>query len=176
VDERGRCALPVGAGDPDDLVRRQFGAGAGEQLDVADDLDPRLPRTLRQRVGVERHARGDDQTVECGQVGAVEIDELGTFRGSPCLCLLVPRRDPRPAGDQRPHGRQPAPGQAKDGVMLARPGPGRDHLSFRVLSPASASTKAMIQKRITTVGSLQPLCSKWWWIGAIRNTRRPVRL
>ena len=34
----------------------------------------------------------------------------------------------------------------------------------------------MIQKRITTLLSLQPSCSKWWWIGAMRNTRRPVRL
>lgn len=34
----------------------------------------------------------------------------------------------------------------------------------------------MIQKRITICGSAQPFFSKWWWIGAIRNTRRPVRL
>ena len=26
------------------------------------------------------------------------------------------------------------------------------------------------------VGSCQPSFSKWWWIGAIRNTRLPVRL
>ena len=60
--------------------------------------------------------------------------------------------------------------------MLAGEGLGRDHLSFSVARPASASTKLMIQKRITTVGSDQPRCSKWWWIGAIRNTRLPVRL
>jgi len=34
----------------------------------------------------------------------------------------------------------------------------------------------MIQKRTTMVGSFQPCCSKWWWIGAMRNTRLPVRL
>ena len=34
----------------------------------------------------------------------------------------------------------------------------------------------MIQKRITMVGSAQPFFSKWWCSGAIRNTRRPVRL
>ena len=39
-----------------------------------------------------------------------------------------------------------------------------------------ASITATIQNRITTVGSDQPSFSKWWWIGAIRNTRRPVRL
>ena len=34
----------------------------------------------------------------------------------------------------------------------------------------------MIQNRITICGSAQPFFSKWWWIGAIRNTRLPVRL
>src|SRR4029450_8800119 len=33
-----------------------------------------------------------------------------------------------------------------------------------------------IQKRITICGSVQPSCSKWWWIGAMRNTRLPVSL
>ena len=36
----------------------------------------------------------------------------------------------------------------------------RPHRSFNVESPISASTTAMIQKRITMVGSLQPSCSK----------------
>ena len=34
----------------------------------------------------------------------------------------------------------------------------------------------MIQKRITTWLSVQPSFSKWWWMGAIRKTRRPVIL
>ncbi len=34
----------------------------------------------------------------------------------------------------------------------------------------------MIQNRMTMVGSAQPFFSKWWCSGAIRNTRRPVRL
>ena len=34
----------------------------------------------------------------------------------------------------------------------------------------------MIQKRMTTVLSDQPSFSKWWWIGAMRNTRLPVSL
>ena len=34
----------------------------------------------------------------------------------------------------------------------------------------------MIQKRTMTRGSGQPFSSKWWWIGAIRNTRLPVNL
>src|SRR5690348_14526350 len=34
----------------------------------------------------------------------------------------------------------------------------------------------MIQKRITICGSVQPSCSKWWWIGAILKKRLPVSL
>ena len=34
----------------------------------------------------------------------------------------------------------------------------------------------MIQKRTTTWFSFQPLSSKWWWSGAMRNTRLPVSL
>ena len=37
----------------------------------------------------------------------------------------------------------------------------KDYLSFSVESPISASTMAMIQKRMTMVGSFQPFCSKW---------------
>ena len=31
---------------------------------------------------------------------------------------------------------------------------------------------AMIQKRMMTVVSGQPMSSKWWWIGAMRKMRR----
>ena len=50
VDQRGGGRLAVGAGDPDHLVRRQLGPGAGEQLDVADDLDA-PPRARAARSG-----------------------------------------------------------------------------------------------------------------------------
>ena len=36
------------------------------------------------------------------------------------------------------------------------------YLSFNVESPISARIVAMIQKRMTTVGSCQPSFSKWW--------------
>src|SRR5438270_3835613 len=94
----------------------------------------------------------------------------------PRFIFGVPCRHFGPAREQRLDRRQPRPSQAVHGVPLAGEGPGGDHLSFSVARPASASTKLMIQKRITTVGSDQPRCSKWWWIGAIRNTRLPVRL
>jgi hypothetical protein len=96
--------------------------------------------------------------------------------GGSSLFVRVPRSHARTARQQRFHRRQPRPGEPVDSIMFAREGPGRDHRSFSVARPARASTKLMIQKRITTVGSDQPRCSKWWWIGAIRKTRFPVRL
>ena len=44
--------------------------------------------------------------------------------------------------------------------------------NFNVASPAIARMAAMIQKRMTMVGSDQPFCSKWWCSGAMRKTRR----
>ena len=73
MDQRGGRRLAVGAGDADHLVRRQLGPGAGEQLDVADDLDPGLAGALRDRVAVERKAGGDDEAVELAEVGFVEV-------------------------------------------------------------------------------------------------------
>jgi hypothetical protein len=75
VDERGRRRLAVGAGDPDHLVRRKLGPCAGEQLDVADDLDAGVARALRDRVAVERQAGRDDEAVELGEVGRVEVGD-----------------------------------------------------------------------------------------------------
>src|SRR3954469_17611005 len=177
VDERSRGRLAVGAGDSYHLVRRKLGAGASEQLDVADDLDARFASTLHDWVTVERKAGRDDQAVELREAHFVEIGDLRAYRRlTPRLLVRIPRGDPRAAGKKRLGSRQPRARKAVDRIMLAREGLGRDHLSFRVERPASASTKLMIQKRITTVGSDQPRCSKWWWIGAIRKTRLPVRL
>ena len=163
VDQRGGGRLAVGAGDADDLVRRKVGAGAGEQFDVADDLDPGLARALRDRVAVERQAGGDDDAVEAGEVGCRRSSSSGDARRAPRAArrlIVIPRRHPRPARQQRVDRRPPAAGEAEDGVMLAGEGGAGDHLSLRVERPASARMKLMIQKRITTVGSLQPRCSK----------------
>ena len=63
-----------------------------------------------------------------------------------------------------------------------RPGPWRifrherrrkDQRSFSAASPISARISAMIQKRMTICALAPALFSKWWWIGAIRNTRLP---
>ena len=47
------------------------------------------------------------------------------------------------------------------------------HRTFSDASATSASKMEMIQKRTMILGSGQPFFSKWWWIGAIKNTRRP---
>ena len=41
------------------------------------------------------------------------------------------------------------------------------------MKPIAAITAATIQKRRMILVSDQALSSKWWWIGAIRNTRLP---
>src|SRR3546814_9290809 len=76
---------------------------------------------------------------------------------------------------------QPAVVAAGDGVQAGRLAAvgmhaGVHQRTFNVARPISTSTTEMIQKRTITRGSGQPLSSKWWWIGAIRNTRLPVSL
>ena len=70
---------------------------------------------------------------------------------------------PRPGGA---HRRQAAARQPEDGD-LASPQMRERHppcqRSFSVDRPISASTTETIQKRMTTCGSVQPSCSKWWW-------------
>src|SRR3546814_8807920 len=57
---------------------------------------------------------------------------------------------------QRPHARLPRPRQPEHRIASTAPGGAGDHLNLSVEGPASARTSAMIQNRITTVGSLQP--------------------
>src|SRR5205085_6658757 len=48
------------------------------------------------------------------------------------------------------------------------------HRNFNVERPTRHSSIVMIQKRITTCVSFQPVFSKWWCSGAISRMRRPV--
>src|SRR5262249_56332874 len=83
----------------------------------------------------------------------------------------------RPTRKQGARACQSRAAEPEDGDLLS--GKDRDgdhHRSLSVDSPTNASTTETIQKRITICGSVQPSCSKWWWIGAIRNTRFPVSL
>src|SRR3954447_13229096 len=126
---------------------------------------------------VKSKPRGNDEAVELAKVRLVEVgDERARWRSCPCVLLCVPRANLGPARQQRSRCRETRPRQTIDRIFLVGEGLGCDHLSLSVLRPARASTKLMIQKRITTVGSDQPRCSKWWWMGAIKKTRLPVRL
>ncbi len=132
-----------------------------EQFDIADDFDARFFRAPGDRVAVKRQAGGDDDRVEPREVGVHEILNCGALGNCRARFLaVIPRRYLRPARQQRLHRRKAAPRKPQHRIMPAREGLGRDHRSLSVDSPASARTKLMIQKRITTVGSLQPRCSK----------------
>ena len=79
------------------------------------------------------------------EVGDATIDGLGG---------IVEHRHGVAAFRQCPrHGPSGDTGADDDGVQSIDPG-------------------MLSQKRTITVNSGQPPTSKWWWIGAIRNTRR----
>ena len=131
-------------------------------------------------MAVERHAGRHDDAVEPGKIDLHRVAQFGLALHQGARFLpAVPGDDARAARHQGRDRGEARPGEAEDGIGLSRKSVGDDHprhRSFKVARPASASTKAMIQNRITTVGSAHPICSKWWWIGAILNTRLPVRL
>jgi len=45
---------------------------------------------------------------------------------------------------------------------------------FSVANATSAHMIPMIQNRMITLLSCHPICSKWWWSGAMRKIRRPL--
>ncbi len=85
-----------------------------------------------------------------------------TLRGRARRFVVIPRIDLRTARLQRHDGRRAGTRQPEDADVAIRERASGDHgyLSFNVERPTSASTTAMIQKRITMVGSFQPSCSK----------------
>src|SRR3546814_11001482 len=70
----------------------------------------------------------------------------GSLSGS---LVVVPGDNVGPARDKRAHRCQPGSRQPEHGIAFAAKGGGDDHLSFSVERPASASTRLMIQKRMT---------------------------
>ena len=78
----------------------------------------------------------------------VESDDIGAAREQ--------RAAADEAGAAEAEDRDLPAGESGDGVTRAR----RCYRSFRVARPASASTTATIQKRMTICGSVQPSCSK----------------
>src|SRR5262249_25729145 len=53
---------------------------------------------------------------------------------------------------------------------------GQVHRSLIASTATAPQRMATIQNRTMIFGSGTPLSSKWWWTGAILNTRRPVSL
>src|SRR6185312_6662969 len=131
-------------------------------------------RGIRERHAGREHERGNSRPDGLPQIAAGNARGRGLGHG---VGSVVPADDVGPSREQRARARQPRPAEAEDGNLLSREGGDRNHhRSLSVDSPTSASTTEMIQKRITIWGSVQPSCSKWWWIGAMRNTRLPVSL
>src|SRR5262245_20533687 len=129
---------------------------------------------MRERHAGREHKRGNFLPIELPQVTA---RNARARRLSDALGAVVPADDVRPTRKQGARACQSRPAEAEDGDLLSRKGRDRDHhRSLSVDSPTNASTTETIQKRITICGSVQPSCSKWWWIGAIRKTRLPVSL
>ena len=181
-DQRRRGRLAVGAGDGDERgVGRVAAPLAAEQLDVADDLDGHgageADRPMRRRMGERnagrKHQRRDLRPVELAQVGGrnPRARRVGDAGGT-----VVPAHHVGAAGEQRAGRDQAGAAEAEHGDFFSRERGDRDHgielvlrdggragevhRNFRVESPASASTTAMIQNRITICGSVQPSCSK----------------
>src|SRR5690606_25086833 len=189
--QRGDGALAVGPGDQHG--RQQLAAlePAGDrqqrqaQLAVDLGLGHQLAVTLAPRP--RRDPGREQQQIEIGerrvgcQLGAEQaraVVELGRQPGHFGSTIVEPDLA---AGRAQQQGRRHAaltaaddqrPTKASDRSQYLR----RGHRIFRVASATRARAKLMIQNRTMTLGSAQPLSSKWWWIGAILNTRLPVSL
>ena len=167
VDQRGGGRLAVGAGNADHAVRRQIRPGHREQFDVTDDWHADRSCGLGNRVAVERHAGGHDHPVHSRDGGRNRIGQLHLIaelglQGHARFLAAVPGHDFRPAVHQRAHHRHSRAREAENRIARAGEGGGDDHRSFSVDRPIRARTMETIQKRITTVSSFQPFCSKWW--------------
>lgn len=135
---------------------------AWENSSIPDDWHPVLRCLLGDRLTVEGHAGRHDNGIIARQIRCQGIGNLGLVGDAIAqFFAIVPGEQLRPACVQAFEGRHAGPGQPQYGIALACKGGRDDHLSFNVASPASASTRLMIQKRITMVDSDQPSCSKW---------------
>ena len=125
VDESGGGGFAVGAGDADDLVRRQAGARLRKEFDVADDGDPGGDRRDEQR-RVMGDTGGDDEGIEAGEVGFVKVGQRRSEGGAGGFAV-IPGEAMRTGGGQRGGGGPAAAGEAVDAVGAAGEGGGGDH-------------------------------------------------
>lgn len=144
----------------------------GEKLDIADDLDTGGAGAFDDRVGArmgQGNTRREHEGRELTKIDGAKISQGEALGGrdSAALGVIIPDPDPRAARRQGPRRRQPAAAKAEDRHRLASEDRDGDHLrrtlpylSFKVARPTIASITATIQKRMTTVGSDQPIFSK----------------
>ena len=149
-------------------VRRAARRARGEQLDVADDLDAgRLG--ARRRSSAARDGSAARRATAPGRrsapVGAGEIDQrkargARAFARAASLSSQAATSAPPATSARAVDEARAAEAEHGDACPAKRRDRGHRHLSFSVARPTSASTKAMIQKRMTICGSDQPSCSK----------------
>src|SRR3546814_8384889 len=111
-----------------------------------------------------RDAGAPDEHVRAGPVAPVERIHryaLGYCRLAPGG-IVVPRGNRCARTTECAGRRETRAREAHDRHRPALQVSGKDHrhLSFSVARPMTASTEAIIQKRMTMVGSCQPFCSK----------------
>ena len=169
ADQRRRRRFAVGAGDAD-IAR--LGLCPAEQLDVADDLRSR-PRGRAGPPDAARDscagclatgpARRCPRQSACGEVAERDLAGDRVARRG----IVVPGEDLGAAGGERAGRRRgpsaPAPARRRGDRRSCRSMRRDASRAIAVSgSPArrSPGSTAMIQKRITIVGSSQPFCSK----------------
>ena len=143
-------------------MRRQIALGLGEKFDVADHGHMRLARVRGDGVTVQGDAGRDHDAGEADKVDVERVADVGAERHRLVAGFLavVPGGDARAAGDERLDSRETRARQSQYRIAAAGKDARGDHRSFKVASPASARTIETIQKRMTTVDSGQPSCSK----------------
>ena len=111
---------------------------------------------------VERHTGRNHEAIKSGEIDLKWISQIAASlkRGARHV-LPIPRGHFSPACQQALYRRRAGPREPEYRVAFSSKGGGRNHRSFSVATPARASTMAMLQKRITTLLSLQPSCSIW---------------
>ena len=161
MHQGGGGGLAIGARDANHAVRRQIGPRHCEQFDVTNQWQALGLCLFGDRMAVDRNAGRHHNSLIARQIGKQRIG-YGCNIGNFCAraFVIVPRQYLRATRNQRVRRGKTGARKSQDCELPVFKGGGTDHLSLRVDSPASARTKATIQKRMTTVGSDQPSCSK----------------
>ena len=99
--------------------------------------------------------------IEGRGLGPVDAGKVPGRKPAALARVVVPGPDLGAAGGKRLGRGEAGLAEAEDRDRPARGVGNPDHRSFKVASPASARIAAMIQKRMTMVGSAHPFFSKW---------------